>query len=582
MRRKHFKKYKRKTIGMRRPKYKRKKRLRNIFIGVVILLIVAAFAFALIWGLTGREQPPEDQTPINTGEKPIVSETPEATPTPTPTPSPSPTTEQVDISMPENDKTIQKVEANTITGEIMSQGQQVDTFEREDPIQPDGTSELEGILTYRQNDMRNSNLSSQLTVSGNMNFSTAFEAALENNIAVDRNFEFAPLVVSWDSQTISHMNVTDEIKERGSLTEIIFAGSDGLIYFFDAQSGQASREAIDVGVPFLCTPTLDPRGYPILYIGQSAGPSGVGSNEEIYMRAYSLVDGRRLMRVGADERDEFALNAIQGNSGAPIVNAASDTLIWASQNGIIYTVKLNTSYNEQTGQVSMDPDRTVKYRYQVANAGAKNFSIKLSPSLYDHYLFFVDETSRLHCIDLNTMELMYAVKLQADASAAPLIYETETGLYVYTATEAVEKEGGSFAATLTLHNGTNGETIASVDIPLQEGDSIKSIALGDSNVIVNTVGETSSILSFRKDNLEAQGSTPLEGTTYGDIQLLTDSSGTSYIAVITQEGTLSLLDENGSVVKEQNVGNNVLSAPVFWKSQLYFVTDTQLIGLQVS
>lgn len=130
------------------------------------------------------------------------------------------------------------------------------------------------------------------------------------------------------------MNVTDEIKERGSLTEIIFAGSDGLIYFFDAQSGQASREAIDVGVPFLCTPTLDPRGYPILYIGQSAGPSGVGSNEEIYMRAYSLVDGRRLMRVGADEKDEFALNAIQGHSGAPIVNAASDITVWASQNGL--------------------------------------------------------------------------------------------------------------------------------------------------------------------------------------------------------------------------------------------------------
>ena len=104
----------------------------------------------------------------------------------------------------------------------------------------------------------------------------------------------------------------------------------------------------------------------------------------------------------------------------------------------------------------------------------------------------------------------------------------------------------------------------------------------NSNVIVNTVGEASSILSFRKDNLEAQGSTPLEGTTYGDIQLLTDSSGTSYIAVITQEGTLSLLDENGSVVKEQNVGNNVLSAPVFWENQLYFVTDTQLIGLRVS
>lgn len=564
---------------MRRPKYKRKKRLRNIFIAVVILVIAAAFAVALIWGLSGNEQPQEDQTPINTGEKPITSQTPEATPTPAPSET---TGEPVDVSMPENDKTIQKIEANTITGEIMSQGQIVDRFEREDPIGTDGASGLEGILTYRQNDMRNSNMSFGLQASGNMTFSAAWEAALENNITVDRNFEFAPLIVSWDSQTLSHMNVNDEIKQRGSLTEIIFAGSDGLIYFFDAQSGQASRQAIDVGAPLLCTPTLDPRGYPILYVGQSAGPSGVGSNEDIYMRAYSLTDGKRLMRIGASQNDDFALNTIQGNSGAPIVNGASDTLIWASQNGIVYTVKLNTSYNEQTGEVSMNPDKTVKYRYQVANAGAKNFSIKVSPSLYDHYLFFVDETSRLHCLDLNTMELMYAVKLSADASTAPLIYETETGLYLYTVTEAAEQEDGSMAATLTLHNGTNGEAIKSVSIPLQEGDSIKSIALGKTNVIVNTVGSTSSVLSFRKDTLEAQGSSAIEGTTYGDIQLFTDAENGSYLALVTKEGVLTLLGENCDVIKQQKVGENVLSAPMIWEDQLYFVTDTQLIGLKAA
>lgn len=218
----------------------------------------------------------------------------------------------------------------------------------------------------------------------------------------------------------------------------------------------------------------------------------------------------------------------------------------------------------------------------MANAGAKNFSIKVSPSLYDHYLFFVDETSRLHCLDLNTMELMYAVKLSADASTAPLIYETETGLYLYTVTEAAEQEDGSMAATLTLHNGTNGEAIKSVSIPLQEGDSIKSIALGKTNVIVNTVGSTSSVLSFRKDTLEAQGSSAIEGTTYGDIQLFTDAENGSYLALVTKEGVLTLLGENCDVIKQQKVGENVLSAPMIWEDQLYFVTDTQLIGLKAA
>ena len=90
------------------------------------------------------------------------------------------------------------------------------------------------------------------------------------------------------------------------------------------------------------------------------------------------------------------------------------------------------------------------------------------------------------------------------------------------------------------------------------------------------------MFSFRKDTLEAQGSAAMEGTTYGDIQLFTDAENGSYLALVTKEGVLTLLDENCDVIKQQKVGENVLSAPMIWEDQLYLVTDTQLIGLKAA
>ncbi|MEZ4628567.1 MAG: hypothetical protein R2912_10965 [Eubacteriales bacterium] len=48
---------------------------------------------------------------------------------------------------------------------------------------------------------------------------------------------------------------------------------------------------------------------------------------------------------------------------APLVDADTDTLIYPGENGILYTIKLNTVFDETTGQLSVNPSDVVKMRY---------------------------------------------------------------------------------------------------------------------------------------------------------------------------------------------------------------------------
>jgi hypothetical protein len=75
--------------------------------------------------------------------------------------------------------------------------------------------------------------------------------------------------------------------------------------------------------------------------------------------AYSLIDFSRLYEFGK-QYDEFALREWHAYDSAPLVDAETDTLIYPGENGILYTIKLNTKFDATTGELSMNP--TTSYR----------------------------------------------------------------------------------------------------------------------------------------------------------------------------------------------------------------------------
>ena len=77
----------------------------------------------------------------------------------------------------------------------------------------------------------------------------------------------------------------------------------------------------------------------------------------------SLIDGSVLYEFGGASED-FELRTWPMFDAAPLIDADTDKLIWAGENGILYIITLGTEYDEEAGTVSVNPTRTVKWRYQ--------------------------------------------------------------------------------------------------------------------------------------------------------------------------------------------------------------------------
>ena len=253
---------------------KRKARVRT---GVLVL---SFFALALSLGMTlfagniltadsDADLPvfvPVETTPIT---QPVILET-DPLPTETEVPTEPPRVfapAMTDSSNPEN---------FGIEWEIMVDDKIVDSYTRPEPISFGKDCDyfaLPGIATFRGNNHRNNATYGTATV-------TAKKLTKVWSHGIGRLGEWGgcawtgqPLLVQWDEQTRSIMKMYDSKKAKEDLVEVIYATLDGKIHFYDLEDGKETRKPISVGMNFKGAGALDPRGYPLLYVG-----SGVHTN----------------------------------------------------------------------------------------------------------------------------------------------------------------------------------------------------------------------------------------------------------------------------------------------------------------
>lgn len=58
------------------------------------------------------------------------------------------------------------------------------------------------------------------------------------------------------------MNMYDSAKSKAGLVEVIYATMDGKIYFLDLETGEKTRDPINIGVPFKGAGSLDRAASP--------------------------------------------------------------------------------------------------------------------------------------------------------------------------------------------------------------------------------------------------------------------------------------------------------------------------------
>ncbi|MEA4870054.1 MAG: PQQ-binding-like beta-propeller repeat protein [Christensenella sp.] len=417
---------------MARKKKKRRIRMQPRF----FLIMVAVLGTVIIALLLVQKVKKDKQDLLTATPVPTASAAPTATPKP---------------ALPEDITITRADSANPsqygITNAIKVAGDDVSSFTRSEAIsfpRDNEYSTLPGITTFGGNNYRNSFAYGSVTLTDKRLREgwTKAIGALGNWSGT--GWTGQPLIVEWPVETVAVMNVKQSYKDAAApLTEVIYPAMDGNIYFLDLATGAATRDPINTGIVQKGTSCLDPRGYPLLYVGQGIPVENEQKNNAAYVRVYSLISGEQIGQFGGF--DWFARRIWQAYDGSPMVT--DDTLVYGGENGIFYTVKLNAQFDATAGTVSIKPDGLIKSRYEGAGysksdtPGARWYGIESSVSAFRNYAFFTDNGGRLICVDVNTMAIKYVVDVTDESDSSVVVEESydDNTIYLYTGSQVRAK-----------------------------------------------------------------------------------------------------------------------------------------------
>ena len=459
---------------------------------------------------------------------------------------------------------------------------------------------LPGIATFRGSNFRDS--ASYGTV--NLNSKTFSERAWTQHSAsiqtsdgdsawTGSGWTGQPLVVEWDNETKQHMNLYDSAKAKDGLVEVIYATLDGTIYFMDLETGDYTRDSLYIGMAFKGSGALDPRGYPLMYVG-SGDYTVEGRNPRMFV--ISLIDGSVLYEYGWD--DPIAMRSWCSFDSSPLVDAETDTLIWPGENGVLYSIKLNTVYDAAAGTIAVSPELTARTRYTSARSNADTYWLgyEASVSAIDRYAYLSENGGMFYCIDLDTMELVWAQDTEDDSNSSPVIeFDPETGRgYIYTAPSLHwTAEGGWGSISIYKLDAITGEivwqkefecgTVDGVSGGVQATPVIGKEGTNLENLIIYPIARTpdlwgGAMIAFDKETGEQVWRWDMDYYTWSSPVDVYTESGEGYLVCFDSQGGGFLLDgATGTLLDTTDVGSLVEASPIVYNNRIVVGTRGQLI-----
>lgn len=453
---------------------------------------------------------------------------------------------------------------------------------------------LPGVASFRGNNYRNGATYGTAVVENGQ-----LEAIWQRNISslprasgawTGAGWTGQPLVVQWDDDTKAIMNMYDEKKEKEGLVEVIYATLDGHIYFYDLEDGSYTRDPINVGMAFKGSGSLDPRGYPIMYVGSGDKTKG-GKVPRMFI--ISLIDGSIMYERGNAE--PLAKRSWTAYDSAPLVDVETDTLIWPGENGLIFTMKLNTQYDKSAGTLSVAPSNFVMTRY-TTNIPNATLGFESSAVIVDHYMYVGDNTGMLFCIDINTMQLQWAQYLKDDINATPVFEWGEDGNgYLYIAPSMEFNEGN---VSIYKINAANGEivwetTYSGVHYDKNvSGGALSSPLLGKPGTelegmvffhIAKTPGAYQGILVALDTATGEEIWSKTTSYCWSSPVAFYEEDGNAYLVICDSAGNVRLMDGNtGEELQKLNIGSNIEASPVVYGDTLVVGTRGQKVyGIKI-
>lgn len=552
-------------------------------VGIVIFVaLIAVLVMVVMRGVAANKALEE------TAESPAVTVPPTPTPTPEPTPTP--------VGLPDfKPHSVDGTEPERLISStaIMVDGEVVEEYESDYEINfdlPERYTELEGIVTFRGDNFRSGAAYGTAAVSSKTltkawSKSTSGLSDSDGIYWSGSGWTGQPLIVKWPEATRKNISAMyDWAREKEGLVEVIYATLDGHVYFYELTSGEYTREPLNLGLNYKGAGALDPRGYPILYVG-----SGVDSvNGRSRVKVVNLIDNSVMFEFGHNET--FANRGWHMFDSSPLVSAETDQLIYPGENGILYIIHLNTKYNEQTGELSVDPDNIVKWKYNGTRSGSRYWlGVESSAAIINNYIFLADNGGNLMCLDLNTLELVWVQDVLDDTNCSPVV-DVENGhpyIYISTSFHYGWRSYSTAAIPIFKIDAETGEIVWRTDYTCYTVQDLSggvqgTIAVGKNKLsdmifvpIARTPGASSGTLAaLKKDTGEVVWEKETSMYSWSSPVDFYDADGNGYLLYCNSGFNMFLIDgKTGEQLDYMNLGGNIEASPAMYGN--YAVVGTR-------
>lgn len=552
-------------------------------VGIVIFVaLLAVLVMVVMRGIAANKALEE------TAESPAVTVQPTPTPTPEPTPTP--------VGLPDfKPHSVDGTEPERLISStaIMVDGEVVEQYESDYEINfdlPERYTELEGIVTFRGDNFRSGAAYGTAAVSSKTltkvwSKSTSGLSDTDGIYWSGSGWTGQPLIVKWPEATRKNISAMyDWAREKEGLVEVIYATLDGHVYFYELTSGEYTREPLNLGFNYKGAGALDPRGYPILYVG-----SGVDSvNGRSRVKVVNLIDNSVMFEFGHNET--FANRGWHMFDSSPLVSAETDQLIYPGENGILYIIHLNTKYNEQTGELSVDPDNIVKWKYNGVRSGSRYWlGVESSAAIINNYIFLADNGGNLMCLDLNTLKLVWVQDVLDDTNCSPVV-DVEDGhpyIYISTSFHYGWRSYSTAAIPIFKIDAETGEIVWRTDYTCYTVQDLSggvqgTIAVGKNKLsdmifvpIARTPGASSGTLAaLKKDTGEVVWEKETSMYSWSSPVDFYDADGNGYLLYCNSGFNIFLIDgKTGEQLDYMNLGGNIEASPAMYGN--YAVVGTR-------
>ena len=422
-----------------------------------------------------------------------------------------------------------------------------------------------------------------------------------------------PAIIKWTIDVRQMMNLYEDKKDTSALREVIFGAQDGKIYFLDLRDGSATRDPINVGYPLKGSVSVHALGMPLIAVGQGISKMTDNKQHPIGLHMYYLTDGKEAYFLNgrqSSNQKQYVTNGAFDGTALFLYNDAArgalgDAMIVAGENGLLYTVDLNSKWSFPTeenpeAESSFSVNPAVTYLRTKANSEKEaSVGVEGSVAMYDRFIYMADAYGIIRCVDSDSMKTVWAVDGGDNIDAAiALDMDGDSGVSLYTGNTAYARLGTKQDVTIRRLNALTGEEIWSYGIKCEKNSAQlsgckASPVIGEHGIddlvifTVNMVeGGGSKMLAFDKKTGQVAWEHSFSANAVSSPVAVYNAEGKAWIIQGDEGGTLTMLDgRTGQVRTTLDLGGTIQGSPAVYRNYLVIGTcdknNSYMYGIRI-